>query len=238
MTDNDPEKLDARRILSEIERNEAERDNLIAQHRFWWRPTLLAVAVVAAMVASFAGFFSDLYQIAVADRDSVRQTNERLHSEVAAAKEEARKVSMELAAANALHPPPSARQVVTQADLIGAVILTRWGPKLEEANSVLLTDARDGLPGRGGMLGHGSQLGPDKPTTALGLAGGVEWSGNWSLDATTIRITELRPRFNDAVRTEIDLRTWAPGQTVPATRSRGDQSDRGIAEISLFPGRR
>ena len=194
---------------------------------------MLAVGVVAVMVASFAGFFADLYQIAVADRDSVRKHNEQLLKEISVAREEVRTSAMALAAENALRPIAPGTIVVTEENLVGAVILTRWGPNLEEAHSVMLTDIKDGLPGRGKLLGHESQLGPDKPTSTLGLYGGVEWSGNWSLDVRTLRLTELRPRFNDGVSTEIDLRTWNPGHTVPAKRMRGSSVESGIAEVSL-----
>jgi cell division protein FtsB len=65
-------------IRSEIERNEAERDHLRARRHQSWGPYLLAAFLATGVVATFLGFFADLYQIATTDRDATRRANEKL----------------------------------------------------------------------------------------------------------------------------------------------------------------
>jgi hypothetical protein len=237
MDDVDLRELEAQRLRSEIARNEAERDSLLSQRKYWWRPTLLAVGIVATMVASFAGFFSDLYQIAVADRDSVKKTNEGLVKEVIDAREQARLAALSVAAERSLVPQTSQPRHLKESDLYSAVLLTRWGPEMVEAHAVVLSNARDGLPGRGGLLAHGSQLGAQKTTSPLALAPGVEWSGNWKLTDGKLEMTELMPRMSQGHVIEVDIATWASGVRLRAKRTNGKVVENGVAELTLLARR-
>ena len=73
--------LELLRIQSEIARNDAERDSLKKNRWQAWSPYVLAVVIAGASVATFFGFISDLYQIAVTDRDENRRNNLKLTKE-------------------------------------------------------------------------------------------------------------------------------------------------------------
>jgi hypothetical protein len=73
--------LEILRIQSEIARNDAQRDSLKKNRWQAWSPYLLAVVIAGASVATFFGFISDLYQIAVTDRDENRRNNLKLTKE-------------------------------------------------------------------------------------------------------------------------------------------------------------
>ncbi len=230
--DQDIRQLEARKLQSEIDRNVAERDELISRSKGWWKPYLVGLSVLLVMLAAFGDFFSNLYQIALVDKEALKAANDKLLKANSTLEVQARHAAQSAAAASAQITSTTPKGSITEATLHGAVLVTRWGPTLREVHAVLLDPITKIAPEA--TFAHGAQLGIDKPTSDLGLVGGQDWSGKWTLRDDKIRISETYPRpFDKGITIEIELAKRATNGRFPATRTRGAFVEPGIGEILL-----
>lgn len=234
LSEEDIRQLEARKLQSEIDRNVAEYDELISRRRGWWKPSLLGLGVFLVMLATFGDFFANLYQIALVDKEALKVANEELLKKNGTLKVQARLAAQSTAAASALNTVTTPRGAINESTLYGAVLVTRWGPALQEVHAVLLDPITKLAPEA--KFAHGAQLGIDKPSSDLGLVGGQDWSGKWVLRDEMIRISEHYPRpVNRGITIEVNLAKRAANSRFPATRTRGGVVEQGVGEV-LFKG--
>lgn len=233
-SEEDIRQLEARKLQSEIERNRAECDEIALRRRGWWKPSLLGLSVLLVMLATFGDFFSNLYQIALVDREALKVANDRLLKENGTLELQTRLAAQSVAAATALNTVTVPKGEIKESTLFGAVLVTRWGPDLQEVHAAILYPITNFAPEA--TFAHGAQLGIGKPSSDLGLGGGQDWSGKWVLRDDKIRLSETYPRpLDKGITIEVDLTKRAANGRWPATRARGGVVESGVGEI-LFRG--
>ena len=231
-SEEDIRQLEASKLLTEINKNIALSEEIVSRRKGWWKPSFLGMVVFLVMLASFGDFFSNLYQIASADKQALETDIKKLRGENDTLK--ARLANQSAVAATALNTNTKPKEEITESTLNGAVIVTRWGPTLQEAHAVLLEPFTKQAPE--GSYAYGAQLGCDKPSSDLGLIGGQYWMGKWRLRDNMIQIIEKVPRpLDNGIIIEIDLGKRSANGRWPVTRTSGGVVESGVGEI-LFKG--
>jgi hypothetical protein len=238
--------LELELLRSQIALNMAQA--VLDRKPFWWGvvPYAIAFAVAAAVVATFFGFFADLYQISVTDREQLRRDKAELEVRLKSLSQEAtasarkdatiKEYQSRLDAAAVCATEPSGFGVATlnASQVAGALLVASWG----NASKELLVARLNPIEAKWARepFAHGATIGKTEYSKSRTDPMSLEWSGTWTYSAGKVSLKETHPRkFDHAPEIHIDLSHRTESGQLPATRILGASVENGVAVLLTPP---